>query len=109
MRFPLLGEASERIGFFELNPFPGCNQLVVSNHSFIEETHRGKGYGKAAHAKRLAMVKSLGYDAMICTVKADNEAQIKILTWFGWSKVFEFDNRETGHKVCVYMFKIADL
>jgi hypothetical protein len=51
--------ADERgTGFYELNPFPGCNQIVVSNHAFIYPAYRnggwdGKKYGQLQHKERL--------------------------------------------------------
>lgn len=109
MRYSVTGEEGKVIGFYELNPFPGCNQMVVSNHAYIIEEERNKGYGKAAHAKRVAEAKRLGYDCMICTVKGGNDAQDTILIWFGWTKVFSFVNKETGNRVYVWMLDLNKL
>ena len=106
MRYTVNSEEGKNIGFYELNPFPGCNQMVVSNHAYIIQEERSKGYGKAAHAARVAEAKRLGYDCMICTVKAGNEAQESILTWFGWQHVYSFFNRETGHMIRVWMLDL---
>jgi len=100
---------ANKYGFYELNPFPGCNQLVVSNHSFIFEVHRGKGRGSAEHYKRLEEARRLGYDAIICTVKSSNEPQIKILKAHKWTKCFEFNNEETGSAVQVWMKDLSDM
>ena len=89
-------------GFFELNPFPGCNQLVISNHSWIHPKHRGQGIGSEEHLNRLGEIERLGYDCAICTVKSDNIAQIKILEKFGWTYCYKFNNRETGNEVLIY-------
>lgn len=86
-------------GFYELNPFPGCNQIVVSNHAFIYPEHRGHGHGKRQHTERLAMAKWLGYDLMLCTVRADNEAELHILRINNWIVERDFISKETGHKV----------
>ena len=59
-------------GYCELNSFPGCNQIVVSNHAFIYPEKRGKGLGSKNHKLRVERAKFLGYDYFICTVKADN-------------------------------------
>lgn len=86
-------------GYYELNPFPGCNQLVVSNHSWIPPESRGKGLGDAAHKDRLHQMKALGYNYALCTVKADNVAQIKLLERNGWKKLDGFLNTETENFV----------
>ena len=89
-------------GFYELNPFPGCNQIVVSNHSWVAPEQRGKGLGDLIHKERLEHAKTLGYDYVICTVKADNVPQIKILEKNGWTLLDSFINRETTNQVLIY-------
>lgn len=90
------------MGFYELNPFPGCNQIVISNHVFMHKENRGRGYGSLSHKKRLSKIKALGYDYSICTVKKTNEVEIHILEKNGWKFLDSFFNRETGHEVCLY-------
>lgn len=86
-------------GFYELNRFPGCNQLVVSNHAFVKAEFRGKGFGQKAHEERLAEATRLGYDGIICTCREDNARQIHILSKNGWIKVWSFRSTETNHAV----------
>lgn len=89
-------------GFYELNPFPGCNQIVVSNHSFIEKDKRGQGLGTSDHKHRLMHIKEVGYDYAICTVREDNLPQLKILARFGWKQLDKFFNKETEHTVLIF-------
>lgn len=89
-------------GYYELNPFPGCNQIVVSNHSFVSLKVRGQGIGKRQHAARLDHIRQLGYNYTICTVKASNEAQLRILTAANWKRLDEFYNTETENTVYIY-------
>lgn len=89
-------------GFYELNPFPGCNQIVVSNHSFVPKQARGKGIGSRDHSDRLERIESLGYDYAICTVKENNIPQIKILEKNCWKHLDTFTNRETENTVRIY-------
>lgn len=95
-------------GFYELNPFPGCNQLVVSNHSLVYPEKRGVGVGTQEHHKRLQQIKFLGYDYVICTVKADNIPQIKILEKMGWKQLDSFLNGETNNTVFIYGRKMCE-
>lgn len=94
---------SNEFGFCELNPLPGCSQMVVSNHAFVYPNHRGKGHGSQNHKLRLLRAGAMGYDAIMCTVRNDNEAQIAILEKNKWKHVFGFFNTETGHQLRVYM------
>lgn len=89
-------------GFYELNPFPGCNQIVISNHSLIKKEKRGQGLGTVEHRYRLLHIKELGYDYAICTVKSTNTAQIKILDRAGWTRLDTFNNKETENVVIIY-------
>lgn len=89
-------------GFYELNPFPGCNQIVVSNPAFIYPKYRGKGFGQKQHQERLDKAKELGYDMIMCTVNHTNCAELHILHKFGWDSGGSLFNHETGHFLVVY-------
>lgn len=86
-------------GFYELNPFPGCNQIVVSNHAFINPEDRGQGFGRKQHQSRLEEIASLGYDVAVCTVNESNTREIDMLKRNGWLWAFSFKNRETNNQV----------
>lgn len=90
---------SNEFGFCDLNPFPGCNSLVISNHAFIYKKHRGQGRGDNNHKLRLKRAKEMGYSAMVCTVAANNGPQLAIMKKNDWKKVFEFYSQETEHYV----------
>jgi RimJ/RimL family protein N-acetyltransferase len=96
------------IGFYELHSFPGCNQVCVFNHVLIFPTFRDKGFGKLAHEQRLHQARLLGYDLAICTVKADNKKEQKILYHFKWKYARSFWNKETGHDVDVFTRNLND-
>jgi RimJ/RimL family protein N-acetyltransferase len=100
--------SDEHGGFYELNPFPGCNQLVVSNHAWVAPENRGKGLGTVIHGERLAKMRILGYDYAICTVRCTNEPQICILKNAGWKKLDDFLNRETGHCIELWGKKLRE-
>jgi len=89
-----------KYGFYELNPFPGSNQIVVKNHALIYE--KGVGYGKVQHVKSNEKAASLGYDYMLCTVREDNIPQIKILEACGWHFFDSFKSSETGNVVQIW-------
>lgn len=86
-------------GYYELNPFPGCNQVVVSNHAFIYHSSRGKGYGQIQHKQRLANAANLGYNYIICTVLTANTREKHILEKNGWNLLDRFFNQETSNDV----------
>lgn len=96
-------------GYYELNPFPGCNQLVVSNHAFIWKDKRGQGLGKKQHEARLAKARELGYNAIICTVRVTNTVEKAILTKYGWTKVHEFLNTESDVTIEIWLKTLREL
>ena len=87
-------------GFYELNPFPGSNQIVVKNHALIYE--KGQGHGKTQHRESNEKAEELGYDYMLCTGREDNLPQISILKAHGWNFFDSFMSSETGHVVQIY-------
>ncbi len=93
---------SDQYGFYELNPFPGCNQVCISNHAFIYQEHRGKGRGKKQHEERLKKAIELGYNLIMCTVRADNHIERHILRYYQWQEGVSFLNKETNTYVMVY-------
>lgn len=95
------------IGFYEVNSLPGCPQVAVSNHAFINPAFRNCGYGKRYHGERLTKLKELGFNYVICTVKSDNVFQLKILDRFGWKRLDFFHNKETGNDVQIWGKQIS--
>lgn len=87
------------VGFYEINSFPGCPQIAVSNHAFILPGEHKKGYGTKFHGQRLKEMKELGFDYVLCTVATQNEFQKKILRGFAWKWLSSFSNKETGSVV----------
>lgn len=90
------------VGFYELNPFPGCNQVVVSNHAWLHPDHRGQGVGREGAKNRVFHAQDLGYDYMMCTVREDNKAERNCLSSAGWKELDSFRSKETGHRVVIY-------
>lgn len=83
----------------ELTSFPGCAQIAVSHNAFTLPKYRGQGKGLGSHISRLRIAKDMGYDYMLCTVKADNIAQIKILKNAQWTKLAAFESSYTTNVV----------
>lgn len=100
---------SDEDGFWELNPFPGNNQIVVSNHAFIYPEKRKQGKGTEKNKLRLTQAKFLGYDYILCTVIVTNEPQMKILIKNGFKELDEFDNKETGNKIKIFGRKLINV
>jgi predicted GNAT superfamily acetyltransferase len=93
-------------GYCELNSFPGCSQIVVSNHAFIYPEKRGKGEGTINHKLRIERAKFMGFDYLLCTVKADNKAELSILYKNKFKYLDEFLNSETGNSVILFGKKL---
>ena len=93
-------------GYCELNSFPGCSQIVVSNHAFIYPEKRGKGKGHVNHKLRVERAKFMGYDYLMCTVRADNAIELKILYANKFKYLDEFKNSESGNSVILFGKKL---
>lgn len=92
MRKILLPDGTE-IGWEDQTRFPAgdgddCGSgIVVSHNVAILEEFRGKGHGTAAHVARLTRWVYEGYSYALCTVRRDNEPQLKVLRKHGWVKL----------------------
>lgn len=75
-----------------LTPLPGCPAVVVSHDVYVTEQNRGKGVGTAANSVRTEIAHELGYDVILCTVRADNEPQKKLLKKNNWNRVHSFQS-----------------
>ena len=89
----------------EIDSLPGCSQVAVF-HSVFNPTERPKGRGRLAHDARIDQARFLGYNAAMCTVNMDNEAQLKILEKAGWNQVHSFNSIKTGHTVGIFVKEI---
>src|SRR5206468_2279986 len=87
---------------FQMQQLPGCCGVIVSFHQFICEALRNKGLGKRLQALKEAIARKLKFGLMLCTVTADNEAQVKVLTATGWKEIDNFINPHTQHKVLLF-------
>ena len=92
----------ETKGHYELNPFPGCNQIVVSNHSCIYPMYRGQGLGTKLAREKMRVAVDQGFDYMIATVVSSNVAQLRIMEKNGWKLLDTFFNRESGNEVNIF-------
>lgn len=90
-------------GYYEFNTFPGCSQLIVSNHAYIQKEQRGKGFGQEQQRIKLDIAAMLGYNCIICTVKADNAVEKHILQSNKWKHVHTFFNTETEHNIEIWV------
>lgn len=97
---------ANEFGFCELNTFPGCNQIVVSNHAFVYRDKRGQGHGSKNHEIHVERAKFLGFDYILCTVRANNAAELAILTKHNFKELDEFINTETGNTVKIFGKKL---
>ena len=94
-------------GFYDLTPLPGCPQVIVSTHVFIHPQFRGQGHGKIQHEARLKEMVRLGYDYALCTVRSDNEPQLRILARQSWKALDSFNNTVSGHHVMIFGRSLA--
>lgn len=96
MRF---GDAN---GSYSISDMPGNPQVAISHNTFIFKPLRGKGLGDYQHKQRLAHIKALGYDMVICTVLESNKAQHKILSNNKWVWVMSFRSSRSDEDIRFY-------
>ena len=81
-------------GFCELNPFPACKWLGVSNYAYVYPNKRGCGKGTNNHKLRIKRAKEMGYCSVICTVASINIPEKKILSKESWKHIHTFQTHD---------------
>ena len=112
MRYPFFDYhhyfGQKPVGHYEINNFPGCNQLAVFNHSCIYPEHRGRGLGKLLSIEKIKTAEEEGYDYAIATVVSTNERQLAIMEQNGWKLLDTFFNRESGNEVNIFGRRLGE-
>jgi hypothetical protein len=86
---------------WELQSMPHCCGICVSTNSAVHWTLRKRGLGTVLNSLRIHLAKSLGYSLLLCTDKAGNIAQRRILEHNGWRDIHSFENDFTGNRIYI--------
>lgn len=86
-----------------ISQLPGCGRIAVLNSGFVHEEKRGKGHGYKNFEERLKIALDLDYDLAMCTVRADNLHQLKIVKKAGFKRMKVFENNRTKNIIHVYI------
>jgi hypothetical protein len=89
------------IGHFSLSPLPGCCGTVVSHDTYLSDKERGGQFSEPFRQLKTALVRHLGYSAMIATSRTDQTASIKNMTKSGYEIGGRFVNRRTGNPIAI--------
>ena len=78
--YRIIDEDGTEVARWGVDSLMGCNLIAVSHSVVIEEPYRNKGLGLALRKARLLCLAKAGFQSELCTVRLDNEAQVKIMT-----------------------------
>lgn len=70
----------ENVSWWRSRYFPGCQSLVITTDVVVVEHMRGQGVGRYLRRLRERAYGAAGFVAELCTVRDDNEPQIKIMS-----------------------------
>jgi GNAT superfamily N-acetyltransferase len=80
----------DAIGDGYVSSLSGNAAIGVSHGVWINDKYRGKGIGKQQHKQRLDLLRQDGcYTHLLCTVNNHNVPEVKILSAFGWVRVYD--------------------
>lgn len=95
---------------FYLALFPGCCMYAVSYHSQVNPYYLRIGIGSLLQEMKEALsAKFLGPRHLLCTVRADNTAEVALLRKFKWKKIYQDTNSRTGNCVLTFVKPIKEL
>lgn len=98
---------NDRVAFFQLSGMPGCCGVCVSHGASVYSQYRNKGLGTLLQLLRMDIARVNGYTVMLCTDRADNTYQNKILSKNGWPKIYDFTNKRTDNLINIHAINLA--
>ena len=88
-------DGDEMIYQDQITGIPGNRHVAILSHVWLHERFRGKGIGARLHRERLRRARAQGFSVTLCTVRADNEPQMKILRKHGWKEIYTVSNTDS--------------
>lgn len=82
-------------GAFYVSPLPGNSQVAVTHGTFVPKRLRRKGKGHELKMQQLIALEKDQYNYTLCTVRADNEAQRRVLKKAGYRLLDSFTSHQT--------------
>lgn len=89
------------IGYFKLEPMPGCCGVVISTGSWLNVAERGSNLGVHFHELKAFVAKELGYSRMLATTQTKNFPELLGAAKSGWKLHDAFINKRTGEQLTV--------
>jgi hypothetical protein len=99
----LIGRPDVPIGSFTITELPGNGDVFMPIHVHIDKRFRGYGLGKLLNGIRIDVARKVDASAMLCSVRADNEIERKILFAQGWKQSGEFKHKTQHHTVEIWI------
>lgn len=95
------------IGHFTMSTMPGCRPVIICNNVGVTEAFRHHGIGNWMQELRLRAAQIAGIKILLCTVRATNQFQLRIMQKYGWKELNSFVNPNTDNKVILFMREIT--
>ncbi len=99
---------TQMIAQFNLQQLQGCCAVCVSYHATVSVPFQKKGLGKLLNSLRQQIAFNQKYTVLLCTDRADNVPQQKILRKNKWKKLISFKNRKTNNDVNLHVIVLKD-
>lgn len=93
-------------GFFSIDAMPNQPSIAWCSDFTIHLKNRGKGLAHQLKAYQHDVLDVHGFTFAMCTVKASNEAQLKVLIKAGWNHKTTFHDARTGELVQLWSYAI---
>lgn len=94
------------IGHFTMSTMPGCRPVIICNNVGVAEAFRHHGIGSWMQELRLRAAQLAGVQVLLCTVRATNQFQLRIMQKYDWKPLLNFVNPHTDNRVILFMREI---
>lgn len=95
----------DNVSWWRSRYFPGCQSFVITTDVVVIDELRGQGIGRFLRRLRERAYGAAGFAAELCTVRDDNEPQIKIMERHA-EQVDTFPS-DTGGSFSLYLTRLV--
>jgi hypothetical protein len=92
----------------KLTPLPGCSPILVVHAAKVPLELRRQGVATEAHKDLMASVDRSQYAIILATARDNNPAIARILSRYGWQRLYGITNPKSGKPVGLWVYSLQE-